>query len=217
MLKHIELLKEFEEKGTNITDIFILGYASIEGLNYSDLKKAWDNTNNVLEMTEEQWDNTNNVLEMNKLTKLDSLKGKMSIRSINTLKRLGYEYLEEVNLIDVERRVAGKKTKKEILDFIGGYLKMRIKEIFKEIKKDYKQYGEVFQMGYFDDWINDTRYIFKVEGDKLLIYIRDDIEELEISFIMDIDFIIDSSINECIRAYNEYYFYAPDVFEPDLN
>lgn len=57
---------------------------------------------------------------MNKLTKLDSLKGKMSIRSINILKRLGYEYLEEVCPVKVHQRVAGKKTKKEILEFIGG-------------------------------------------------------------------------------------------------
>jgi hypothetical protein len=93
---------------------------------------------------------------------------------------------------------------------------MLIETIFKEIKKDYKQYGEVFQLEYFDDWVNDTRYIFKVEGDKLLVYIRDDVEELEISFIMDIDFIIDSSIEECIKEFNEYYYYAPNVYEEYL-
>ena len=52
------------------------------------------------------------------MTNLNDLKGEMSIRSINTLKRLGYEYLEEVDPIEVERRVAGKKTKKEIFEFI---------------------------------------------------------------------------------------------------
>ena len=57
------------------------------------------------------------------MNKLDDLKGKMSIRSINTLKRLGYEYLKEVDVNEVERRVAGKKTKKEILDFVGGVKK----------------------------------------------------------------------------------------------
>ena len=90
---------------------------------------------------------------------------------------------------------------------------MLAKMIFKEIKKDYNQYGEVLQMEYFDDWLDDTRYIFKVEGDKLIVYIRDEVEELEISFIMDIDFIIDSSIEECIKEFNEYYYYAPNVYE----
>lgn len=93
---------------------------------------------------------------------------------------------------------------------------MLVKEIFEEIKKDYEKYGEVLQMEYFDDWVNDTRYIFKVEGDKLIVYIRDDAEELEISFIMDIDFILESSIEECIKEYNEYYYYAPNVYEEYL-
>ena len=94
---------------------------------------------------------------------------------------------------------------------------MLVKMIFKEIKKDYNQYGEVWQMEYFDDYVNGTRYIFRIEGDKLLVYIRDDAEELEISFIMDIDFIIDSSIEECIKEFNEYYYYAPNVYEPYLD
>jgi len=93
---------------------------------------------------------------------------------------------------------------------------MLVKEIFEEIKKDYEQYGEVLQMEYFDDWINDTRFIFKVEGDKLVIYIRNDIEELEVIFAMDIDFILNSSINECIKEYNEYYYYAPNIYEDYL-
>jgi hypothetical protein len=90
------------------------------------------------------------------------------------------------------------------------------KEIFKEIKKDYERYGEVLQMEYFDDSVDGTRYIFNIEGDNLLIYIRDDIEELEISFIMDIDFIIHSSIEECIKEYNECYYYAPNLYEDYL-
>lgn len=90
---------------------------------------------------------------------------------------------------------------------------MKAKEIFEAIKKDYERYGEVFQLTYFDDYINGTRFIFKVEGDKLLIYIRDDIEELEIMFTMDIEFILKSSINECIKEYNECYYYAPNVYE----
>lgn len=88
-----------------------------------------------------------------------------------------------------------------------------IREIFKEIKKDYDQYGEVFQMEYFDDWVDDTRVILNVEGNKLLVYIRNDIEELEVRFTMNIDFILKSSIEECIREYNECYYYAPNVYE----
>jgi hypothetical protein len=52
------------------------------------------------------------------MTKLEDLKGQLSIRSINTLKRLGYKYLEHVCLDKVEQLVLGKKTKKEILEFI---------------------------------------------------------------------------------------------------
>ena len=52
------------------------------------------------------------------MTSLNDLRGIMSMRSINTLKRLGYEYLEEVDLVEVEKRVAGKKTKKEIFEFV---------------------------------------------------------------------------------------------------
>jgi hypothetical protein len=54
------------------------------------------------------------------MIKLDNLEGRLSIRSINTLKRMGYKYLEDVYPVEVERRVVGKKTKKEILNFIGG-------------------------------------------------------------------------------------------------
>ncbi len=90
------------------------------------------------------------------------------------------------------------------------------KEVFKTIKKDYKKYGEVLQMEYFDDWVDDTRFMFKVEGDNLLIWIKNDVEELELCFMMDIDFIIHSSINECIKTFNEYYYYAPNVYEDYL-
>ena len=90
---------------------------------------------------------------------------------------------------------------------------MKVKEIFRELKNDYKRYGEVLQMEYFDDWINDTRFIFEVEGDKLLIYIRDDVEELEVAFTMDIEFILHFPIEECIKEFNEYYYYAPNVYE----
>ena len=87
------------------------------------------------------------------------------------------------------------------------------KEVFKEIKKDYEHYGEVLQVEYFDDYVDGIRYIFKVEGDKLIVYIRDDVEEIEVRFIMDINFIIDSSVEECIKLFNEYYYYAPNVYE----
>jgi len=90
---------------------------------------------------------------------------------------------------------------------------MLVKEIFEEMKKDYKKYGEVLKIDYFDDYIDGTRYIFKVEGDKLIVYIKDDVEEIEVSFIMGIDFIIDSSIEKCIKEFNEYYYYAPNVYE----
>ena len=91
---------------------------------------------------------------------------------------------------------------------------MLVSKIFEAIKKDYKRYGEVFQLEYFDDWIGETRTIFKVEGDKLIIYIRDDIEQIELMFTMDIEFILNSTIEDCIKQYNEYYYYAPNVYEP---
>lgn len=55
------------------------------------------------------------------MTRLDDLKGLLSMRSINTLKRLGYKYLEDVSPDMVEQRVVRKKTKKEILDFIKAW------------------------------------------------------------------------------------------------
>lgn len=55
------------------------------------------------------------------MIRLDDLKGLLSVRSINTLKRLGYKYLEDVSPDMVEQRVVGKKTKKEILDFIKAW------------------------------------------------------------------------------------------------
>ena len=93
---------------------------------------------------------------------------------------------------------------------------MLVEEIFEEMKKDYKKYGAVLQVEYFDDYIDGSRYTFKIEGDKLIVYIRDDIEELEVCFAMDIDFIVNSSIEECIKEYNEYYYYAPNIYEDYL-
>ena len=51
------------------------------------------------------------------MTRLDDLRGQLSIRSINILKRKGIKYLEEVTA-DVMESIAGKKTKQEIKDFI---------------------------------------------------------------------------------------------------
>lgn len=66
--------------------------------------------------------------------KLDDLKGLLSIRSINTLKRLGYNYLEDVTL-EVVKRVTGKKTKKEILDFIKTWNSMDDNEKIFQMKQ----------------------------------------------------------------------------------
>ena len=55
------------------------------------------------------------------MIKLDDLGGLLSVRSINTLKRLGYKYLEEVCPDKVEKRIKGLKTKREILEFINNY------------------------------------------------------------------------------------------------
>lgn len=90
---------------------------------------------------------------------------------------------------------------------------MVVKEIFEEMKDDYKRYGEVLQIEYFDNWVGDTRFIFRVERDKLVVNIRDDIEEVELRFIMDIDFIIHSPLKECIKEYYEFYYYASNVYE----
>ena len=57
------------------------------------------------------------------MIKLDDLKGKLSVRSINCLKARGYKYLEQVTP-EAVRRVTGKKTKKEILDFINAWNSM---------------------------------------------------------------------------------------------
>lgn len=90
---------------------------------------------------------------------------------------------------------------------------MLIKEIFEEIKNDYEHYGEVLEIEYFDDYIDGARCIFRVERNKLIVYIRDDMEQFEIMFTMDIKFILKSSIEDCIKQYNEYYYYAPNIYE----
>ena len=87
------------------------------------------------------------------MTRLDDLRGLLSVRSINTLKRMGYMYLEEVSREEVERRVTGKKTKKEILDFIETWNSMDDNEkIFAMKQADIKYNVEMYK-------INEWEYI----------------------------------------------------------
>ena len=51
------------------------------------------------------------------MIKLDDLRSQLSVRSINCLKTRGYEYLEQVTP-EAVKRVTGKKTKQEILEFL---------------------------------------------------------------------------------------------------
>ena len=92
---------------------------------------------------------------------------------------------------------------------------MFIAEIFKTIKDDYKKYGEVLQIEYFDDWVGDDRYIFMVDGDNLVICIRNDIEKFEIGFTMEINPIVNSRIETSIKLFNEHYYYSPNVYEEE--
>lgn len=81
------------------------------------------------------------------MTKLDNLKGLLSVRSINTLKRLGYTYLEDVCVERVQRRVKGKKTKKEIMDFIRAWDSMNEEDkIFAKKQADIKYNVEMYKI-----------------------------------------------------------------------
>lgn len=51
------------------------------------------------------------------MTRLDDLRGRLSVRSINILKRKGIKYWEQVTPAVVES-IAGKKTRQEIKEFI---------------------------------------------------------------------------------------------------
>ena len=89
------------------------------------------------------------------MMKLDDLRGLLSVRSINTLKRLGYKCIEDVCPKKVERRVTGKKTKQEILDFIKAWDSMSDDEkIFQmkqaDIKYDVEMY-KVWEKEYISD------------------------------------------------------------------
>ncbi len=87
------------------------------------------------------------------MTKLDDLKGLLSVRSINTLKRMGYMYLEDVCVERVEKRVRGKKTKREILEFIERWNSMNeADKIFAKKQADVKYNVEMYK-------INEWEYI----------------------------------------------------------
>lgn len=90
------------------------------------------------------------------MMKLDDLKGLLSIRSINTLKRMGYKYIEDVCPDRVKQRVRGKKTKKEILDFIKTWALMDDDEkIFTMKKADVKYNVEMYKV-WEEEYISDN-------------------------------------------------------------
>ena len=80
------------------------------------------------------------------MTKLDDLKGLLSVRSINSLKRKGYKYLEEVTP-EAVRRITGKKTKGEILEFIEAWAVMNDEEKILAMKQaDVKYNVEMYKI-----------------------------------------------------------------------
>ena len=92
------------------------------------------------------------------MTKLDNLKGLLSIRSINTLKRLGYKYLEDVCVERVEKRVRGKKTKKEILEFIERWNLMDEANKIFAIKEADIKYDVTMYKVWDKEYISDNGY-----------------------------------------------------------
>lgn len=90
------------------------------------------------------------------MTRLDDLKGLLSIRSINTLKRLGYKYLEDVCLDKVEQRVTGKKTKKEILDFIEAWNSIDDNEKIFQMKQADIEYDVTMHKVYEGEYLSDN-------------------------------------------------------------
>ena len=81
------------------------------------------------------------------MMKLDDLRGLLSVRSINTLKRLGYKCIEDVCPKKVERRVTGKKTKREILEFIERWNSMDDDDKIFEMKQaDIKYNVEMYKV-----------------------------------------------------------------------
>ena len=92
------------------------------------------------------------------MTRLDDLKGLLSIRSINTLKRLGYKCLEDVCPDKVQQRVRGKKTKKEILDFIKAWDSMDDDEKIFKIKQADVKYDVIMYKVHEGEFISDNGY-----------------------------------------------------------
>ena len=92
------------------------------------------------------------------MTRLDDLKGLLSVRSINTLKRLGYKCLEDVCIDKVEQRVTGKKTKKEILDFIKAWDSMSDDEKIFRIKQADIEYDVIMYKVWDKEYISDNGY-----------------------------------------------------------
>lgn len=89
------------------------------------------------------------------MTRLDDLKGLLSVRSINSLKRKGYKYLEEITPAAVQR-VTGKKTKKEILDFIKAWDSMNEDDKIYAMKQADIQYDVEMYKVWDKEYISDN-------------------------------------------------------------
>ena len=89
------------------------------------------------------------------MNKLDDLKGQLSVRAINCLKARGYRYLEQVTP-EAVRRVTGKKTKKEILNFINEWNSMNDEEKIAQMKKADVRYNVEMQQIHEGEFISDN-------------------------------------------------------------
>jgi len=90
------------------------------------------------------------------MTRLDNLKGLLSVRSINTLKRIGYMYLEEVSCEELEKWFLGRKTKKEILDFIKTWNSITDAEKIVKMKKADIKYDVKMYKVHEGEYISDN-------------------------------------------------------------
>ena len=91
------------------------------------------------------------------MNKLEDFKGLLSVRAINCLKMRGYEYLEEVTPEAVQR-VTGKKTKKEILDFITTWDSMNEDDKMYAIKQADIKYDVTMYKVHEEEYISDNGY-----------------------------------------------------------
>lgn len=89
------------------------------------------------------------------MIKLDDLKGLLSVRAINSLKRLGYEYLEDVTP-EAIKRVTGKKTKREIMDFINAWDSMNEDDKIYAMKQADIEYDVTMYKVYENEYISDN-------------------------------------------------------------